>query len=434
MKDVILSPTESNPQNFSNIVIDAMHRNAIFRMLLFKNQIEYASSLVRYPYQFADKIKEAAAKATGAGSTSRVVVDGRCDREWGSIHQKFWTASINGSLHAVVGGIDVAYDRWDVVEHNDPPARQEKEKAQSFTGWIDRTVKVRGPAAADIANFFVWRWNSPVPNDLGWDRDNYTRDEPTARSQERQGTLAIQLLTTWPQRYSMAFVNSIDIRADPFAPKGDVTYGRAVVKAMSFAEKLIYIEDQYAMFTQEMFDALERRLKQVPDLKVVALYAGYSINAMVCEKFQYRLFGVLKEKFPDQIHTYVRTDNAYVHSKMVVVDDQWIAIGSANLGYRSYTFDGEIGVAIWDTKTEMTVDGFRVNAFAHDARVRAMAEVTGLNVSSVKASGITNVVQMLKVFSSSIDIKANVPSVNALDHLTGLSCGQLDPHFNDYFK
>jgi hypothetical protein len=43
-------------------------------------------------------------------------------------------------------------------------------------------------------------------------------------------------------------------------------------------------------------------------------------------------------------------DPIYVHSKLVIADDTWFTIGSANLTRRSWTFDSEINVACIDTR------------------------------------------------------------------------------------
>ena len=43
-------------------------------------------------------------------------------------------------------------------------------------------------------------------------------------------------------------------------------------------------------------------------------------------------------------------DPIYVHSKLVIVDDTWFTIGSANLTRRSWTFDSEINVACIDER------------------------------------------------------------------------------------
>jgi hypothetical protein len=49
----------------------------------------------------------------------------------------------------------------------------------------------------------------------------------------------------------------------------------------------------------------------------------------------------------------ISTENAepiYVHSKLVIADDTWFTIGSANLTRRSWTFDSEINAACLDVR------------------------------------------------------------------------------------
>lgn len=44
------------------------------------------------------------------------------------------------------------------------------------------------------------------------------------------------------------------------------------------------------------------------------------------------------------------TSQVYVHAKMMIVDDQYVAVGSANLNFRSHTTDSELHVGIFDTE------------------------------------------------------------------------------------
>jgi phosphatidylserine/phosphatidylglycerophosphate/cardiolipin synthase-like enzyme len=73
----------------------------------------------------------------------------------------------------------------------------------------------------------------------------------------------------------------------------------------------------------------------------------------------------------------------YVHSKVCIVDDVWMAIGSDNLNRRSWTHDSELSCAVIDNRRDARLptdpgglgDGARV--LARDTRVRLAAEHLG---------------------------------------------------------
>jgi phosphatidylserine/phosphatidylglycerophosphate/cardiolipin synthase-like enzyme len=51
-----------------------------------------------------------------------------------------------------------------------------------------------------------------------------------------------------------------------------------------------------------------------------------------------------------------------VHAKVMIVDDEWLTVGSANINERGFKYEAEINAAILDKKT------------AKDLRLRLMAE------------------------------------------------------------
>jgi phosphatidylserine/phosphatidylglycerophosphate/cardiolipin synthase-like enzyme len=75
----------------------------------------------------------------------------------------------------------------------------------------------------------------------------------------------------------------------------------------------------------------------------------------------------------------------YVHSKVCIVDDVWLAVGSDNLNRRSWTHDSEISVAVIDERRDERApadpgglgDGARV--LARDTRLRLACEHLGLD-------------------------------------------------------
>lgn len=83
------------------------------------------------------------------------------------------------------------------------------------------------------------------------------------------------------------------------------------------------------------------------------------------------------------------TEQIYVHSKLMIVDDRYALLGSANINDRSLLGDrdSELGVLILDTKQDSrdVLDDGRprlVRNFAHHLRVAVWEKIFGLNVAN----------------------------------------------------
>ena len=93
-------------------------------------------------------------------------------------------------------------------------------------GWHDVAVRLRGPAVADVALYFIQRWSEvageplPVPA------------EPAPPRVRRKKT-EVQVLRTVPEK------------TYDFAPDGVFTILEAYLRALRSAEHFIYLENQF---------------------------------------------------------------------------------------------------------------------------------------------------------------------------------------------
>ena len=85
-------------------------------------------------------------------------------------------------------------------------------------------------------------------------------------------------------------------------------------------------------------------------------------------------------------HAFLReepvTEIIYIHSKLMIVDDRFVVIGSANINDRSMlgTRDSEIAAIIEDENvfdSNLAGQPFKINKFAHDFRMKLFAEHFG---------------------------------------------------------
>ena len=123
--------------------------------------------------------------------------------------------------------------------------------------------------------------------------------------------------------------------------------------AIAAARHTIYLENQY-LAARRLVDALAARLKEDDGPQIVIVLPRRGNNRLERETMdgaRHRLIQVLWAA--DEHHRlgvyYPVTDGGapiYVHSKVMIVDDRLLRIGSSNMNNRSMGFDSECDVAI----------------------------------------------------------------------------------------
>jgi hypothetical protein len=286
--------------------------------------------------------------------------------ETASYHQKFITVD---SKVAFVGGMNLRQNDWDTSQHSvyDPrrmsPGASVSER-MDVAGKIRNTdapprkdymVRVEGPAAQDVDDVFHERWEFLRKQGVKYSENtsafDVKRDIPAA------GTTELQVTTTLP------------------APFNENAIAETWFNAVRNAKKYIYIEDQY--FRIPMLDAaIAQRMTEVPDLKIVVITMDVGRTDPACARSR-EAYGMYKSRFPDRAfflqlrtfdgggdpsHAFVNMDT---HSKMLIVDDTFVSVGSCNKNNRGIIYEGEMNVAIADA------------AFVTDARNRIVWNLLG---------------------------------------------------------
>lgn len=373
-------PLKPGQKTLEEIIKDMMSRGVRVRSLVYKNPTIDGS---KHVLQLEERLKEHAKTCTDNAKKSLQLVDWRVDMPTGSVHQKTTIVQSNGKLLTTIGGVDLARDRWDTAAHSDGPERQPF-KRDWMAGWIDRHVAVEGPASADIGNTFVERWNSDVK--LTEQMSDSFSNEPYHSPDAGRGTVDVQLLRTYASSIRIAGIGALAPSAttQPFAPMGEVTYLHAYIKAVSKASHHIYIEDQYGLWQWELMAALGQALEGGVKYLTVVYAKASAVDKAGCMANRHKMLQTLKNAFPERVNLFVRRDSTFVHSKLWLVDDTWMAIGSANINYRSFTYDAEVGVAMVDKNKVLTPDGIHASALVFDARVKCIAELSGRTDAQVR--------------------------------------------------
>jgi phosphatidylserine/phosphatidylglycerophosphate/cardiolipin synthase-like enzyme len=323
-----------------------------------------------------------------------VLLDHRV-RRGGSHHQKLFVVQHADPARdvAFVGGIDLCHGRRDDSHHlgDAQVVALDDEHYGPRPPWHDVQIELHGPAVDDLAWTFRERWCDTNPLDARnplrsvLHRFSHQPSTPSAPAPSRpappDGPLAVQVLRTYPARR----------RAYPFAPEGERSIARAYLKAFARARRLVYLEDQY-LWSLAATEALRAALVRHPDLHVVMVIPRYpdpdgAVAGEASRIGRERVLDALHEVGHERVAVYDLENRAgtpvYVHSKVCVVDDVWMAVGSDNLNRRSWTHDSELSCAVVDARHDERApadpgglgDGARV--LARDTRIRLAAEHLG---------------------------------------------------------
>jgi phosphatidylserine/phosphatidylglycerophosphate/cardiolipin synthase-like enzyme len=308
----------------------------------------------------------------------------------GGNHQKLAIVKHGAGAAAIVGSVDVAKQRWDTVAH----LETDPDRDPAFrTATHDTGVFIEGPAVADLATTFRERWNDPsrlfglvrLPVYL-FSLATRTLPPPTPPPPitsanpvfPGSGTHSVQVLRTY----------GITWKGYSWSDQGEFTVWASHLNAIGKATQYIYIEDQYFMpfdwppcfsrpglaRTTDLVYQLGKAIKR--GVKVVVVTPLTSEDAFGDNQKYQRDVGInyllqIAATAPGSITVAdLQCGGAmvYVHSKLMIVDDEFVSIGSANFAQRSMTHDSEVQVAIVDSAMK----------FAHDLRVKIWGEHTGL--------------------------------------------------------
>ena len=268
---------------------------------------------------------------------------------------------------AFVGGIDLCHGRGDDERHHgDPQAIKLDPRYGARPAWHDIQLEVRGPAVGDLAETFRERWLDPTPVEKMSVRTLLRRLTAKSREELPTGTRAsprarsrpnvpIHLPSgAWPCRCCEPIRRSGP--PFPFAPSGERSIARAYTKALANARSLIYIEDQY-LWSYDVASLFADALRRSPDLRLIAVVPRYpdrdaTLSGPLNRIGQQQALAMLHEAGAERVAVYDLENEAgspiYVHGKLCIIDDVWMAVGSDNLNRRSWTHDSEVALAVLD--------------------------------------------------------------------------------------
>ncbi|MGU3501682.1 phospholipase D-like domain-containing protein [Mycobacterium sp. C31M] len=243
-------------------------------------------------------------------------------------HQKI--VAIDDAI-AFCGGIDLTLERWDTSDHlDDNKFRTEHGPRHEVA------VAVDGTAAQALGELARERWRSATGQALP--------------------PLAV-MHSAWPRGLDPD-LRDIEVgiaRTNPELPEHpEVREVEALnLAAIAAAQRIIYLENQY-LASRILVEALIGRLEEPDGPEIVIVLPRRSESRLEQESMDSARKLLVDELWAaDQygrLGIYwpvTANDNPiYVHSKVVIIDDRLLRIGSSNLNNRSLGFDSECDIAL----------------------------------------------------------------------------------------
>lgn len=187
--------------------------------------------------------------------------------------------------------------------------------------WRDTHICLKGKAVYGIQTAFLTDW-------FAVDRTLLTSAQYFPKM-DSVGTSVAQIVTS-----------------DPVGEWHDIMLG--LVKAISCAQRYIYVETPYFLPTEQVMAAFQ-----------TAALSGVDVRLMIPKKADAFIthkgtMSYLDELMKSGVKVYFYRAG-FLHSKLWVADDEWASVGSTNLDFRSFEHNFEANAFFYDEKTVCTL-------------------------------------------------------------------------------
>ncbi|WP_187289067.1 phospholipase D-like domain-containing protein [Fulvimarina pelagi] len=287
---------------------------------------------------------------------------------FGSHHQKI--VIVDGTI-GFTGGIDLTVGRWDTPHHPAHDLRRNEGEGDPTHPVHDCQIMISGPIVNDLTAIAVKRWRAATgaePNFAGVPMDS----------------------SWWPKRETsdLEHVPAAVATTEPGLWRRKQSWHSAILAADVFrtARSVVYIENQYfagELARQVLPDLLLR--ENGPEIVVVTtntmngrveqISNGRNRDRLIRHLKRFDRHDRLRVFYPVRDERGKRTE-IFIHSKIAIVDDHVLRIGSANLNNRSIGVDSECDVAIEANRSQ-------ASAAIAGIRYRLIAEHLGVGMDTL---------------------------------------------------
>jgi phosphatidylserine/phosphatidylglycerophosphate/cardiolipin synthase-like enzyme len=273
---------------------------------------------------------------------------------------------------AVCGGIDMAGDRWDTRDHIEDDPRRRRPTGRLYGPWHDCTMMMEGEIARVLGDYGRTRWEQAGGKPLA----------PCLPQEE----------SAWPEMLRAEFRDveiGIARTRSQYNNIGEVREVEALfAEQIARARKFIYAESQY-FASRRIAEAIALRMEEPDPPEVVLinpLTAEGWLEQTAMDGARIRLMRSIEEKDHARRFSVFCPFNAagtpiYVHSKLMIVDDEILRIGSSNMNNRSLGLDSECDVFIDSARPGNEPGSLAIRRL----RISLLSEHCGISGADVEA-------------------------------------------------
>ena len=274
---------------------------------------------------------------------------------------------------AFSGGLDLTIRRWDHCDHDPANPHRVDPAGKPYRGFHDVQMMVDGAAARAMTELARARWARAAVEDLP--------EVPRAEA-------------PWPADVKAHFHNvdvAISRTEPPYAAHAIVQEVETLFHDMiASARRTLYVESQY-LTCSRFARVLAKAMKRNPELEAIVVgpfaYRG-RLERAVMTSGRARVARILrKARVADRVLLAApRIDHngevadPHVHAKVMIVDDRYLRVGSANLCHRSMGTDSECDLTV------AAGDDPAAQAGVRDLRNVLIAEHCGATLDEVEAA------------------------------------------------
>ncbi len=203
-------------------------------------------------------------------------------------------------------------------------------------GWRDTMLRIEGRGVYALQRAFLIDWYF-VDTSLLSDAKYY----PSATSSE-QGSVSPSERSTFNFHASKTSSLLQIVTSSPTADEAEIMQG--YVRIILSARRYIYIETPYFLPTDAVFFALKTAALSGVDVRVIVpRHSDARFTELASRSFLRRAVEV-----GVQVHLY---EPGFLHSKLLVSDDQVVTCGSTNIDFRSFENNFEVNAFIYGETT-----------------------------------------------------------------------------------
>jgi cardiolipin synthase len=306
IEDVTLKTPDGNARSLADMLLAKLQQGVAVNIIYDS----YGSSDT--PSDFFKRLEQAGANLVDfhpVDPNPANVIDGN-DRD----HRKILVA--DGRL-AVIGGVNLSKS----YESKSPGSDDEDGEEDPQTGlpahWRDTSIRIQGPAVTEIQKLFF----------IHWEEEGGAKIDPARYfpKPEAKGSDVVRVIGSTPEQEI-------------------ARYYVTLVSALRSAESKIWISNAYFVPTPDEVEALTDAAERGVDVRIMVPEKSDSPPAVEAARSHYSALLEAGVKI-------FETRNVVLHSKTVVIDGVWSAVGSSNFDHRSVLFNDEIDAVVLGKKT-----------------------------------------------------------------------------------